>query len=61
VRNVEGDVPLAETFGYATDLRSMTSGRGTFTMEFNSYDIVPDNLAQEVIKRRIEEGRLSQR
>jgi len=61
VRNVEGDVPLAETFGYATDLRSMTSGRGTFTMEFNSYDLVPDSLAQEVIKQRKEEGKIRTR
>jgi len=61
VRNVEGEVPLAETFGYATDLRSMTSGRGTFTLEFRSYDLVPDSLAAEVIKRRKEEGKIRKR
>jgi elongation factor G len=61
MRNVEGDVPLGETFGYATDLRSMTSGRGTFAMEFGRYELVPDAMAQEVIKRRKEEGKLRTR
>ncbi|MBZ9572811.1 elongation factor G [Patescibacteria group bacterium] len=51
---IEGKVPLAEMFGYATTLRSLTQGRGTFTMEFARYDRVPDNIAQEIIegKRR---------
>jgi len=41
-------------FGYATSIRSLTEGRGTFTMEFNSYEEVPSNIAQEIIdgKRR---------
>ena len=38
---IEGEVPLAETFGYSTDLRSMTQGQGTFTMEFARYRRVP--------------------
>ena len=38
---IEGEVPLAETFGYSTDLRSMTQGQGTFTMEFAKYRRVP--------------------
>jgi len=42
-------VPLAEMFGYATNLRSLTQGRGTFTMEFDHYEDVPGNVAQEVI------------
>jgi elongation factor G len=42
-------VPLAEMFGYATDLRSMTQGRGTFTMEFDYYDGVPESLAQQIL------------
>ncbi|MFZ3073623.1 MAG: elongation factor G [Minisyncoccales bacterium] len=42
-------VPLAEMFGYATNLRSLTQGRGTFTMEFDHYEEVPNNVAQEVI------------
>ena len=42
-------VPLATMFGYATDLRSATQGRGTFTMEFDHYDQLPANLAEQVI------------
>ncbi len=51
---VEGKVPLAEMFGYATSLRSLTQGRGTFTMEFDRYGKVPANIAQEIVegKRR---------
>jgi elongation factor G len=43
-------VPLAEMFGYATTLRSLTQGRGTFTMEFNHYQEVPENIAKEIIE-----------
>jgi elongation factor G len=43
-------VPLKEMFGYATSLRSLTQGRGTFTMEFSYYEKVPDNIAQEIIE-----------
>ncbi|HOI60066.1 MAG TPA: elongation factor G [Candidatus Pacearchaeota archaeon] len=43
-------VPLSETFGYATGLRSLTEGRGTFTMEFSSYEKVPGNISQEIIE-----------
>ncbi len=51
---IEGKVPLAEMFGYATSLRSLTQGRGTFTMEFERYDKMPDNITQEIVegKRR---------
>ncbi len=42
-------VPLSEMFGYATALRSLTEGRATFTMEFNKYEQVPQNIAQEII------------
>ena len=45
---VDGRVPLGEMFGYATSLRSLTQGRGTFTMEFNCYQKVPENIAEEV-------------
>jgi elongation factor G len=41
-------VPLAEMFGYATELRSATKGRGVFTMEFDHYDRVSDNLARQI-------------
>jgi len=43
-------VPLSETFGYATGLRSLTEGRGTFSMEFSHYEKVPSNIAQEIIE-----------
>ncbi len=52
VTRIEGEVPLAETFGYSTDLRSMTQGQGTFSMEFARYKRVPTGLAQEVIEDR---------
>jgi len=47
---IDGKVPLAEMFGYATVLRSLTEGRGTFTMEFDHYEEVPPNIAQEIIE-----------
>src|SRR3989339_749515 len=46
---VDAMVPLSETFGYATSLRSLTEGRASFTMEFNKYEQVPSNVAQEII------------
>ena len=51
---IDVKVPLSEMFGYATSLRSLTEGRGTFTMEFDHYEEVPQNIAQEIIegKRR---------
>ena len=48
---IRASVPLAEMFGYSTDLRSATQGRATFTMEFARYAEVPDNIAQGIIKR----------
>jgi len=44
-------VPLAEMFGYATDLRSRTQGRATYTMQFHSYQQVPDGIASEIVAR----------
>ncbi|MBI4746092.1 MAG: elongation factor G [Deltaproteobacteria bacterium] len=46
---VEAQVPLAQMFGYATDLRSMTQGRATYTMQFIHYEQVPRNVAEEII------------
>jgi elongation factor G len=43
-------VPLAEMFGYATELRSATQGRGVFSMEFDHYAPVSESVAQEVLK-----------
>ncbi|MET0276259.1 MAG: elongation factor G [Acidimicrobiia bacterium] len=48
---VRAQVPLAEMFGYATDLRSRTQGRATYTMQFDSYQQVPESIAEEIIKR----------
>jgi elongation factor G len=47
---VNAEVPLAEMFGYSTDLRSATQGRATYTMEFDKYAIVPGNIADAIIK-----------
>jgi elongation factor G len=49
---IDALVPLAEMFGYATTLRSLTQGRGNFTMEFSHYEIVPQNIAQSIIDGR---------
>jgi elongation factor G len=51
---ITAELPLAETFGYSTDLRSMTQGRGTFTMELATYRKTPTNVQEEIIteKRR---------
>jgi elongation factor G len=46
---VKGIIPLAEMFGYATSLRSGTQGRGTFTMEFDHYEVVPDERARQIL------------
>ena len=48
---VHGFVPLAEMFGYATDLRSKTQGRGSFTMHFGQYEEVPKSVGEEIIAR----------
>ncbi len=48
---VRGIVPLANMFGYATDLRSNTQGRGTFSMEFQCYEQVPANIEAEIIAK----------
>ncbi len=48
---IKSMVPLSEMFGYATELRSRTQGRGSFTMHFGQYEEVPRNLAEEIINR----------
>ncbi len=48
---IDAMVPLAEMFGYATSLRSNTQGRGTFVMEFDHYEEVPKNIAEDIIKK----------
>ncbi|MCL4522097.1 MAG: elongation factor G [Firmicutes bacterium] len=49
---IRGLVPLAEMFGYATDLRSRTQGRGTYTMQFSHYDEAPRHITEQVMKAR---------
>mgnify|MGYP005797761541 CR=1 FL=1 len=52
VQVVNAEVPLGEMFGYATDLRSQSQGRGNFTMEFLKYAEVPRNIAEGIIGQR---------
>jgi elongation factor G len=49
---VQAFVPLGEMFGYATELRSMTQGRATYTMQFERYEEVPSNIAEEIVEHR---------
>lgn len=49
---VRAEVPLAEMFGYSTDLRSATQGRATYTMEFSKYAEAPNNIAEAIIKKQ---------
>jgi elongation factor G len=49
---IVAEVPLAETFGYSTDLRSMTQGQGVFTMEFSKYRPTPGNIQKEIVEEK---------
>ncbi|MBM3707444.1 MAG: elongation factor G [Actinobacteria bacterium] len=51
IRIIKTDVPLVTMFGYATDLRSKTQGRATFTMQFKKYEPIPDSIANEIVRR----------
>ena len=51
---IVAEIPLAETFGYATDLRSMTQGQGTFTMELARYRKVPASLQEAIVAEKKE-------
>ena len=55
---VRGMVPLSEMFGYSNDLRTMTSGRGNFSMHFERYEAVPFSIAEEIIKKRREANKI---
>jgi len=48
---IRAQVPLSEMFGYSTDLRSRTQGRATYTMQFHSYQQVPETIAKEIVAR----------
>ncbi|MEF9875816.1 MAG: elongation factor G [Gordonibacter sp.] len=50
-KTIKAKVPLSEMFGYATDLRSTTQGRASYTMQFASYEAVPKNVAEEIISK----------
>jgi elongation factor G len=50
-KTVNAHVPLSEMFGYATDLRSQTQGRATYTMEFDHYAAAPASVAEEIVKK----------
>lgn len=52
IKFIKAQIPLAEMFGYATDLRSMTQGRGNYTMEFGHYNKVPQNVADDIIAKK---------
>jgi elongation factor G len=56
---IEGEVPLSETFGYSTDLRSMTQGQGTFSMEFGKYRRLPSVIEKEIIASRKEKASMA--
>ena len=48
---IDAEVPLATMFGYATDLRSKTQGRATYTMQFHSYQAVPNAIQEQIVAR----------
>ncbi len=52
MHSIDGIVPLSEMFGYATDLRSKTQGRGTYTMQFAHYEEVPNGIAEKILGKR---------
>jgi elongation factor G len=52
MQTVHAEVPLAAMFGYATEIRGLTSGRGEFMMRFERYEAVPNALAEEIVARR---------
>ncbi len=55
---IRGMVPLSEMFGYSNAIRTMTSGRGSFTMHFERYEAVPFTLTEEIVKKRREAGKV---
>ena len=48
---IQADVPLSEMFGYVTQLRTITSGRASSTMEFSHYSPVPKNISEEIVAK----------
>ena len=58
VKLLKATVPLGEMFGYSNAIRTVTQGRGSFTMIFKQYEAVPKNIAQDVIDKRVKEGKV---
>ena len=58
---VKASVPMAEILRYAPDLRSMTGGRGTFTMEYDHYEEVPGQIAEKIIETARKEKELQEK
>ena len=58
VKLLKATVPLGEMFGYSNAIRTVTQGRGSFTMIFKQYEPVPKNIASEVVEKRIKEGKV---
>jgi elongation factor G len=58
VKLIKATVPLGEMFGYSNAIRTVTQGRGTFTMIFKQYEAVPKAIAEEVVQKRIKEGKV---
>ena len=56
VQVIKAKVPLSEMFGYATDLRSKTQGRGNYTMEFSNYEEVPKNISEAIVAKASGKG-----
>jgi elongation factor G len=50
LRVVRAKAPLKEMFGYATDLRSLSQGRATFTMQFDHYEVVPEEVSKQMLE-----------
>jgi len=55
---IKGMVPLSEMFGYSNTIRSLTQGRASFSMTFEHYEAVPFSIAEEVVNKRREEGKV---
>jgi elongation factor G len=55
---IDGMVPLGEMFGYAGTIRTLTQGRGNFTMHFEHYEAVPFSLAEQIIAKRREQNKI---
>ena len=58
MKSIKATVPLGEMFGYSNSIRTVTQGRGTFTMIFKQYEAVPASISKEVIEKRVKEGKV---